>query len=791
MHQLTSSEPPADGVALLFDNPPPAIPATAVSAIAKERFGLIGKLQPLPGERDLNFRLSAGDGTQAVIKVSNLQDGAEVLSMQRRALEHVRLVDPDLPVMRQLSCLDGAPWAGVQDGSGKEHLVRAFSCLPGRHLSAATMSLGAIQDLGRQSARLGRDLRGFFDPAAGLSLAWDIRRVTELLPLVPLLDGDWRRSVVSASIDDFAHLALPRLPALRAQLIHNDLSLSNVLFDDSDQVCGILDFGDLLHAPLICDLAVSAESMWARGDGVQALAAISAGYSSVTELEDAELEVLPELLRARWAALALLSTWRSQRYPATAEYVSGWQEGLWEMYSKVEELGVARWRQLVIDTVRPGAGEARAAGLSVASLTARRSRLFGPALSPLFYDRPLHLVRGQGVWLEDAEGGRYLDAYNNVPVVGHCHPRVVAAISRQAALLNTNVRYLHPAALELGERLLATLPQELDTVLFANSGSEANDLAYRLASSFTKAKGAVVTQFAYHGSTTLTAALSPEEWKTAVAPRHVALIPAPDDYSGGHRRSDPNWVADSAAHVERAVEELAARGVGPAALFVDTGWSSEGILTPPASYLQELTRRWHEAGGLLVADEVQMGFGRSGASMWGFEAFGIVPDFVTMGKPMGNGHPVAALVTRREIAERFAATTSWFSTFGGNPVAAAAALAVLDIIEDERLVQNASVIGRRLADGLASLAERHHSIGDIRGRGLLIGVELVRDRSTREPLPARGVVERMRDRGVLIGSTGPGGNVLKIRPPLVAGEDHADLLLTALDRVLTEVEARP
>lgn len=758
--------------------------------IAKENFGLVGILDHLEGERDQNFRLSADDGTEIVLKISNLQDGPDVLEMQRRALEHVLRIDPELPVMRQLPCLDGAPWAGVRDLAGNEHLVRAFTRLPGRHLKAATMSLGAIRDLGLQSARLGRALSGFFDPAAGLRLAWDARRVMELRPFLPILDGDWRRSVVAASIDAFEQRALPRLLALRAQVIHNDISLSNVLFDDRERVCGILDFGDLLHAPLVCDLAVSAESLWAREDAVQAMAAISAGYFSVTRMEAAELAVFPDLLRARWAALALLSAWRSDRYPATAKYVSGWQDGLWEMFAKVEELGADRWRQLVLEALGSGgAAENPAIGVSVASLTERRSRLFGPALSPLFYDRPLHLVRGEGVWLEDSEGRRYLDAYNNVPIVGHSHPRVVAAISEQAARLNTNVRYLHPAAMELAERLLGTLPKELDTVLFSNSGSESNDLAYRLAASFAQADGAVVTKFAYHGSTVLTAALSPEEWKTMTAPRHVALMPAPDDYAGPYLRSDPHWAEHSAAEVDSAVEELASRGHRPAAMFVDTGWSSEGILTPPPSYLQELLRRWHDAGGLLVADEVQMGFGRSGSNMWGFQAFEVVPDLVTMGKPMGNGHPVAAVVTRREIAERFAATTSWFSTFGGNPVAAAAALAVLDILDEENLIENASRIGIQLKDGLVALSLRHPTIGDVRSRGLLIGVELVSDRGTKEPFPAHGVVERMRDRGVLIGSTGPRGNVLKIRPPLVVGRDHAELLLAALDQVLSELEA--
>ncbi|HKA97434.1 MAG TPA: aminotransferase class III-fold pyridoxal phosphate-dependent enzyme, partial [Streptosporangiaceae bacterium] len=401
---------------------------------------------------------------------------------------------------------------------------------------------------------------------------------------------------------------------------------------------------------------------------------------------------------------------------------------------------------------------------------------------PLFYSRPVHLVRGEGVWMFDPDDRRYLDCYNNVPVVGHSHPRVVRAVAEQQRLLATNSRYLHEAIVELAERLKASLPPAIDAVLVVNSGSEANDLAWRMARAATGRAGAVVTADAYHGLTEASHALSPEEWAKGEQPAHVATIPAPDGYRGAYRREEDGWAQRYAAHVDAAARALG--GHGFAAIYLDPAFTADGILAPPPAYLQEAARRARALGGLLVADEVQAGHGRSGTGLWSFQASGIEPDMVVMGKPMGNGFPVAAVVVRSQALEAVPEEVELFSTYGGNPVACAAALAVLAVIEDEGLVANAAEVGTYLRQGLASLAGRHPVIGDVRGEGLLLGVELTDETGAPAAARARGVTEAMRDRGVLISATGPAGNVLKIRPPLVFRRDHADLLLQALDDVL-------
>ncbi len=365
-------------------------------------------------------------------------------------------------------------------------------------------------------------------------------------------------------------------------------------------------------------------------------------------------------------------------------------------------------------------------------LLQRRYRVLGRG-SPLFYDKPLHLVRGEGVWLFDADGRRYLDAYNNVPHVGHCHPRVVEAIARQAATLNTHTRYLHEGIIRYAERLTATFDPELSMAFLACTGSEANEIALRMATVCTGHRGVICTRFAYHGNTTAVAQIStvfpPPE---GMAP-HIRAVAAPDSYrdprDAGGTLSPAAWLAG----IEEACESLRASGHGVAAMLFDTIFSSEGLPDLTPAFLAKAAAIVRAAGGVYIADEVQPGFGRTGSHMWGYQRYGVVPDIVTLGKPMGNGHPVSGVVARAALANEFASRVMYFNTFGGNPVSCAAANAVLDVLEEERLQDNARVVGDHAMEGLRRLQAKHALIGDVRGQGLFFGAELVRDRGTREP----------------------------------------------------------
>jgi 4-aminobutyrate aminotransferase-like enzyme/Ser/Thr protein kinase RdoA (MazF antagonist) len=770
-----------EGMAELEADPlrerPPAFGAQEAARIAARSFGLEGTVSRLASERDENYRLDVAAGS-FVLKISNSADGAAFVEMQTAALLHVERVDPSLPVMRVVRTAGGEPWTRVAGGDGREHFVRMFTFLPGRNPVTEDLDRRALEGWGSVVARLGQALRGFFHPAARQLLLWDIGQAPGLRPLVGHLPDDGRRAAVVGVLDRYDRVVAPVFPGLRAQVIHNDMSLDNVLVDGSGAVTGITDFGDMNHTALVCDLAVAlADVLDGRPDAIDMAVPLIAGYTSVTPLEDAEAALLGDLVAARVAAAMTLSAWRVDLYPENAEYVATFGEGAWKFLQLIQGMGFDEFGRQLRGAVEAAALPYRPS-TPTERLLERRHRVMGGALQPLSYRTPLHLVRGEGVWMFDPEGRRYLDVYNNVPVVGHEHPRVVRAIAEQARRLNSNTRYLHEAAVELAERLTSSMPDELDTVLFVNSGSEANDLAWRLATQATGRSGAIVTSFAYHGVTQATADLSPEAWFGGRRPDHVELVEPPDRYRGRG--------ADMAGSVGHAADALAARDRPLAAMFLDTGFTSDGVFWPADDAVLEAARAVREAGGLLVADEVQVGHGRSGERLWSFATAGVVPDMVTLGKPMGNGHPVAAVVFRREVADRFAHGRHIFSTFGGNPVACAAALAVLDVIEDEGIIENARTTGAHLLEQLTALQQRHELIGEVRGRGLLIGVDLVEDRSTREPAreAARQVVDAMRDRGVLIGTTGPHQNVLKLRPPLVFDTDHSDQLFENLDDVL-------
>jgi 4-aminobutyrate aminotransferase-like enzyme len=416
------------------------------------------------------------------------------------------------------------------------------------------------------------------------------------------------------------------------------------------------------------------------------------------------------------------------------------------------------------------------------ALLDRRVRLLGAA-SPLFYRRPLHLVRGEGVWLFDAEGRRYLDAYNNVAHVGHCHPHVVEALTRQAKTLNTHTRYLHAAILDYGEALTATFDGELSMLHLCCSGTEANELALRIAKASSGATGIIVTDFCYHGNSAAIAALSTAFPGPEGIGANVRSITAPDPYR------QPDGAELFGAQVQSAIDSLAASGLKPAALLIDTIFATEGMPSVPAGYIQDAVARIRAAGGLYIADEVQPGFGRTGAHMWGYQLYDTVPDLVTLGKPMGNGHPLAGVVSRAALSEEFGAKTMYFNTFGGNPVSCAVGLAVLQVIAREGLMENARKVGAYLRAGLRKLADSHEIIGDVRGHGLFVGAEFVTDRAAKTPASdaVRAVVDGMRERGVLISRTGRDDNVLKIRPPMPFSAENADLLLETLGDCLADL----
>ncbi|AQV16041.1 aspartate aminotransferase family protein [Acinetobacter pittii] len=419
-------------------------------------------------------------------------------------------------------------------------------------------------------------------------------------------------------------------------------------------------------------------------------------------------------------------------------------------------------------------------------LTDKRNKILGESYR-LFYRNPVHLVKGQGQYLWDAAGHQYLDVYNNVASIGHCHPAVIEAVNEQMKMLNTHTRYLHENILDYTEELLQTTPDEIDRAMYMCTGSEANDLAIRIAREYSGGTGIIVSQESYHGTSSLTSGCSPALGTEQPLDATTRLVPAPDYY---RIQTDDlgEWFAQQ---IQQQIDDMNAKGIKFAGFLADSIFSSDGVMPNPVGFLQKAVDVVHANGGIFIADEVQPGFARTGDSFWGFGRHNVVPDIITTGKPMGNGVPVSGLLAKSEVLAAFSDKIPYFNTFGGNPVSMAAAQAVLKVIQEEELQTHSKYVGGLLLKELTKLMDKHEVVGDVRGAGLFIGFELVKDRTTKEPNKALALnlIEELRNtHRVLTSVAGPYGNVLKLRPPLAFQTKDIDWLVGALDQALTKLK---
>ena len=766
----------------------PPITLERAEQIAGDLFGLHGRAERLDGEYDDNFVLTTAAGERRVLKIAAADERRELLELQVAALDHVLRRASEAAIPCQLPTREGGRLATVVI-DGVPRFARLLEFIPGTLLASVQPQHAALlRSLGAELARLDQALLDFDHPAAHRVLQWDLARAAHLRSDVAHIAAAPRREMITSLLDRVILEVLPVLPGLRASVIHGDGNDYNVIVQD-DRVSGVIDFGDMLHTATICELAVAAAyTMIGKNDPVGAAAHVVAGFDAVLPLADAERRVLFPLMLTRLAMSVIISAAREARAPGTAYYTVH-EAGAWRV---LEQCADVPWdvAQDILLSAQPDAPR------PVSWLRAKRATTLGRNLS-ISYDAPLHVVRGWRQYLYDAEGREYLDAYNNVPHVGHSHPRVVAAAARQMAVLNTNTRYLHEGILRYAGRLTATLPAPLGVCYFVNSGSEANELALRLARAHTGQRDVIVSEGAYHGNTQALIDASPYKHDGpggSGRAAHVHAVPVADVYRGRYRAGDPTAGASYAAHVAEAIDAIRAAGRGGgvggglSAFLIESMPSAGGQIVFPAGYLASAFAAVRRAGGVCIVDEVQVGFGRVGTHFWGFQQQDVVPDMVVMGKPMGNGHPIGAVVTTPEIAASFDNGMEYFNTFGGNPVSMAVAMSVFDIIEDEGLQTNALRVGGRLLAGLRELAGRHALIGDVRGSGLFAGIELVRNGETLEPArtEAEGVVNALLRHGILTGTEGPLGNVIKIKPPLVFNDANADRLVETLDRVLTD-----
>jgi 4-aminobutyrate aminotransferase-like enzyme/Ser/Thr protein kinase RdoA (MazF antagonist) len=736
--------------------------------LAAERYGLTGVAILLPGYIDQNIRITTDDGASFVLRVTQPPADAARLTFIDSVLAAASSTSFSTP--RLVPTTNGEHHVSTEDG----HIMRVFTWLEGTTLEDVGLVDGLAFSIGQAAAEMVTSLAHVHDPTTTPLQVWDLRHANQTITQrFSHLEGDLERHLITVVLGRYRTLNTDALPL---QVVHNDINPGNLLVD-RDRVTGLLDFGDTTRTFRIAELAIAAAYAALDTDNpLQTIVEVCGGYHAYMEHTDLaptadEAAALPDLILARLATSVTVAAARSDANP----HWHATRDATWDLLTR-----------LVSGDIGTIASTITAAALNEATPPAAPATRphVGTALS-LAYDEPLNIASGRGTYLADHLGRRYLDAVNNVAHVGHSHPAVVRAASVAAATLNTNTRYLHPELIRYAERLAATLPAHLDTVFLVNSGSEANELAVRLARTATGRNAIACVDHGYHGNTSTLIDISPYKFNGPGGQGRrswVTVLPALDPYRNTAFGGD-----DAYREYQLAAADVMA-GTDLAALIVEALPGCGGQIVPSGGSLSAAYDMARSAGAVVIADEVQTGLGRVGDYFWAFELFDVVPDIVTIGKPAGNGHPLAAVVTTRSIADAFDNGMEYFNTFGGNPVSAAVGNAVLDVIEDENLQQNAATVGHRIKDGLASLADTHVSIGDVRGVGLFIGVDLVTDRATKEPDAslAHIVVERAKLRGVLLSTDGPGDNVIKIKPPLVFSDGDADRLVTTIDHALQD-----
>jgi len=766
----------------------PVFSGAQAERVARDLYGLAVSVRALPGERDCNFRVHTADRREYVLKILDLGAGTDTTDCQIRVLRHLAEQDPTLPVPRVFPTTQGEEVGKIEADQGV-YSTCLMGYLPGRMLAESEPDAPLLGNLGATLARLDRALQGFFHPALAQRIAWDVRRLPELAEYIPYIDSSALRAIlenVAAALKE----RVPALRALRSQAIHGDCHGQNLLVDDAGgSISGILDFGDMIHGPRVLEPAVAMSEMLTEGlASAESLSSLLGGYARHEPLDGADVELLYDLIASRHAITILVHAWRGRHDAPGARSLDRATVQAARSLGILADIGrealTADWHLAAGTT--PGSQIFAPAARSVD--LARRHRLMG-AGSELFYEKPLNIVRASGVWMYDGEGRAYLDVYNNVPHVGHTHPKVVRAIQQQTAILATHTRYLHSRILEYAERLTATFPPHLNACMFVNSGSEANDVAWRIARFTTRHKGGLVMQNAYHGITDAVAALTPSAGQPR-DPHVVTLAPPPEGLDAAQTLTQQQIEA-ARRDADGAVQTLAERGLAPAAFFLDTAVTSTGIFDPPPAWAAAVQASVQAAGGLIVADEVQYGLGRSGSHFWGFERRGMTPDIVTMGKPVANGYPMGVVVANRAMIEAFQKEFGFFSTFGGNPVAAAAGLAVLEVLEAEHLKANALATGEYLRERLSRSAARHACLGAVRGTGLLFGLEVKAVGTHTARQCAKRIINMLAAQArVLIGYEGPNADILKLRPPMPFNREHADLLADAIDAAAARVSSR-
>ncbi len=769
---------------ILVDVTPTFSPEEILGLLA-QHYQLAGQLKILPGYCDQNCLFTTTDGCRYIVKIASSREPKFELEMQNAAMAH--LAEKGLAVPRLMENRAEKLITEIESPAGQRFFLRVLTYLVGdfyADIAPIKTNIALWSDLGGFMAKIDLGLADFQHAGAYRYLIWDLAHGYGACQINKQLISRQQRGLVDYFLTLYKTQTMPLLTQLPQGIIHNDANDMNLLIDDKQQPCrvtGLIDFGDMVHTQVINELAItSAYALMNQVDPLKALKNLVAGYHQIRPLSATELEALFSLIALRLCVSVCNSAAAMQEAPDN-KYLSVSVQPAWALLRQLRTLNP----YAVLSQLRLVCGLNVDSGKDKKDIIDYRHKHLGKTLS-LSYQSPLKIVRGQGAYLYDEQGNGYLDMVNNVCHVGHCHPEVVAAGQAQMAKLNTNTRYLHDNLINYADKLLATMPEELSVCMFVNSGSEANELAFRLARCFTGSKELLVVDGAYHGNTNACIEASPYKFDGPGgegAQPYVHKVALPDPYRGefsGYSRETAAAYADS---VTQVLEELAVAEKTPGAFICESLQGVAGQIIMPEGYLENVYEQVRAAGGVCIADEVQVGFGRVGTHMWAFETQNIVPDIVTLGKPIGNGHPLAAVITSQKIADAFVTGMEYFNTFGGNPVSCAIGMAVLDAIKKDKLQENALETGHYFRQKLRELQQQFQLIGDVRGLGLFIGVELVEDRDSKKPATEKAaeLIEYFKQHNILLSTEGPFYNVLKIKPPLAFNKSDADKFITVLE----------
>jgi 4-aminobutyrate aminotransferase-like enzyme/Ser/Thr protein kinase RdoA (MazF antagonist) len=763
--------------------------------VLAQQYNLEGQLKKLPGYCDQNLRLTTADNIQYIVKVANAAEPKLELEMQNAAMKH--LTQKKCAVPQALPNNQSESITTIKDIQQQAYCLRVLTYLPGDFYVDAqslTHTPELWTDLGQFMGEIDLALADFEHAGAYRYLDWDLAQGYRVCMSKKSLLNSQQIKLVEHFLTLYQTQTMPLLGQLPQGVIHNDANDYNLLINDVSyptKISGLIDFGDIVHSHIINELAITCAYALmgekdVKHDLLTVLKTIVAGYHKVRPLRAAELEVLFSLIALRLCTSVCNAALAISQQPDN-EYLLVSVKPAWTLLEQLKALNP----YAVLCQLRQACDLSVDNGQAKETIINYRKKHLGKTLS-LSYETPLKMVRGQGAYLYDEQGTPYLDMVNNVCHVGHCHPKVVSAGQQQLAKLNTNTRYLHDNIVNYTDKLLATMPEELSVCMLVNSGSEANELAFRLARCYTKSKELIVVDGAYHGNTNACIEASPYKFNGPGGEgeqAYVHTVTLPDPYRGEFLGNTLDSAQGYAHSVQETIEKLQQSGKKPGAFICESLQGVAGQIIMPVGYLSTVYHHVRSAGGVCIADEVQVGFGRVGSHMWAFETQEVVPDIVTLGKPIGNGHPMAAVITTQAIADAFVTGMEYFNTFGGNPVSCAIGLAVLDVIEQEDLIEHAKSVGSYFQDKLRNLQDKFDLIGDVRGLGLFIGVELVEDRITKCPATEKTswLVEFFKQHQILMSTEGRFYNILKIKPPMAFTTNDADKFLKILELGLIEL----